>query len=86
MANSKSAGAIKQKPLTAVPSSLTEGDVENLTEHLRDIQRLVRICYAAGGNEIEEFRQEIADTLGEEVLGHVWDALEIVEKSSKGRP
>jgi hypothetical protein len=60
------------------PSSLTQGDVESLTEHLRDIQRLVRVCTAAGGNEIHEFGQEIADTLDGEALEHVWDALEIV--------
>jgi hypothetical protein len=62
----------------AAPSTLTQGEVETLTEHLRDIQRLVRICTAASGNEIHEFAQEIGDTLDDEVLGHVWDALEIV--------
>lgn len=75
----------KEKPLMSAPSSLTQGDVETLTEHLKDIQRLVRICCAAGGNELEDFRQEIADTLDGEVLEHVWGGLEIVEKTSEVR-
>jgi hypothetical protein len=62
----------------AAPSSLTQGEVETLTEHLRDIQRLVRVCCAAGGNESQDFGEEIAETLEDEVLQHVWDALEIV--------
>jgi hypothetical protein len=68
----------------AAPSSLTRGDVEILTEDLRAIQRLVRICYAAGAYDTEEFQQEIADTLGEEVLDHVSEALELLEKTSPG--
>jgi hypothetical protein len=62
----------------AAPSSLTQDDVETLTEHIRDIQRLVRVCCAAGANQSQEFGQEIAETLEGEVLEHVWDALEIV--------
>jgi hypothetical protein len=67
-------------------SSLTQGDVEALTVYLKDIQRLVRVCYAAGDHDTEEFKQEIADTLGEEVLGYLWKALEVLEKTPASEP
>jgi hypothetical protein len=82
-ANNASSG--HEAPHTA-RSSLTQGDVEVLTVYLKDIQRLVRVCYAAGDHETEEFKQEIADTLGEEVLGYLWKALEVLEKTPASEP
>jgi hypothetical protein len=73
-------------PETANPSSLSTDDLATVTGHVLDVQRLVRICCAAGEHEIEEFHQEVTQTLGNEVLNHLWEALEILQKQTPEAP